>query len=152
MPNTKNPDARLLSALPYLTPGGTVADIGTDHAYLPIELCRRGICRRAVACDINRGPLESARANIAAAGFSDRIDTLLTDGLHGVEQWHPHSVRSPLDPGRADRSGSAAHEPRRGSAAVPVGERLFGDGGDALPCRPDLSDAVRKVHRRPGAV
>lgn len=92
MPNTKNPDARLLSALPYLTSGGTVADIGTDHAYLPIELCRRGICRRAVACDINRGPLESARANIAAAGFSDRIDTLLTDGLHGVEQWHPDDI------------------------------------------------------------
>lgn len=92
MSQPKALDSRLLSALPYLSPGGTVADIGTDHAYLPIELCRRGICRRAVACDINRGPIERARENIAAAGLSDRIDTLLTDGLHGVEDYRPDTV------------------------------------------------------------
>lgn len=92
MSQPKALDSRLLSALPYLSPGGTVADIGTDHAYLPIELCRRGLCRRAVACDINRGPIERARENIAAAGFSDRIDTLRTDGLHGVEAYRPDTV------------------------------------------------------------
>lgn len=92
MPNAKHPDARLLSALPYIRRGGVAADIGTDHAYLPIELCRRGICARAVACDINRGPLESAQANIAAAGLSGRIDTFLTDGLHGVERWQPDDI------------------------------------------------------------
>lgn len=92
MSTLKSPDARLLSALPYLTRGGVAADIGTDHAYLPIELCRRGICRRAVACDINRGPILSARANIAAAGYADRIDTLQTDGLHGVEVYCPDDI------------------------------------------------------------
>ena len=88
----KTPDSRLLSAIPYLREGGVVADIGTDHAYLPIELCRRGICRRAVACDINEGPINAARANIRAAGLSDRIDTLCTDGLHGVEPYAPDDI------------------------------------------------------------
>ncbi len=88
----KTPDSRLLSAIPYLREGGVVADIGTDHAYLPIELCRREICRRAVACDINEGPINAARANIRAAGLSDRIDTLCTDGLHGVESYAPDDI------------------------------------------------------------
>ena len=92
MSSTKTPDNRLLSAIPYLRTGGVVADIGTDHAYLPIELCRRSICRRAVACDINEGPINAARANIRAAGLSDRIDTLCTDGLHGVEPYAPDDI------------------------------------------------------------
>ena len=86
------PDSRLLSAVPYLSVGGRVADIGTDHAYLPIYLVQSGICAEALACDINQGPIESARANIAAAGLSDRIATLRTDGLHGVENFCPDNI------------------------------------------------------------
>lgn len=92
MPAEKTLDSRLLSALPYLSENAVVADIGTDHAYLPIELIRRGLAVRAVACDINRGPIERAVQNIDAAGLGDRIDTLLTDGLHGVEHYHPTDV------------------------------------------------------------
>ena len=92
MSTEKKLDSRLLSALPYLTAGGVVADIGTDHAYLPIEALRRGISDRAVACDINLGPIRSAERNISAAGMSDRIDTLQTDGLHGVERFHPTDI------------------------------------------------------------
>ncbi len=88
----KSLDSRLMSALPYLSKDGIVADIGTDHAYLPIEILKKGLARRAVACDVNKGPIESARRNIAEAGLSDRIDTLQTDGLHGVEQYHPTDV------------------------------------------------------------
>ena len=85
-------DSRLLSALPYLTKGGVVADIGTDHAYLPIEMIKRGLVCRAVACDINLGPIESAKRNVALAGLTDRIDTVQTDGLHGVEVYSPTDV------------------------------------------------------------
>ncbi len=92
MQSNITPGARLLSALPYLTPGGRVADIGTDHAYLPIYLIREGYSSAAIACDINEGPIKSARANIAAAGLSDRIATLHTDGLHGVESFLPDDV------------------------------------------------------------
>ena len=88
----KRLDSRLLSALPYLSGKGTVADIGTDHAYLPIEIIRRELAPRAVACDINRGPIEAARKNVAGAGLSDRIDTLQTDGLRGVERFSPTDV------------------------------------------------------------
>jgi tRNA (adenine22-N1)-methyltransferase len=50
------------------------------------------LSQRAIACDINRGPIESARRNIEAAGLSDRIDTMQTDGLHGVERFHPTDI------------------------------------------------------------
>lgn len=86
------PDSRLLSAIPYLTRRGCVADIGTDHAYLPIYLVGEGISSRAIACDINEGPIRSARKNIEAAGLSDHIDTLRTDGLCGVESFCPDDV------------------------------------------------------------
>ena len=92
MATEKKLGARLQSACAYLTAGGTVADIGTDHAYLPIEIIKKGLSQRAIACDINRGPIESARRNIEAAGLSDRIDTLQTDGLHGVEEFHPTDI------------------------------------------------------------
>ena len=92
MSTEKKLGARLQSACAYLSAGGTVADIGTDHAYLPIEIIKKGLSQRAVACDINRGPIESARRNIEAAGLSDRIDTMQTDGLHGVEDFHPTDI------------------------------------------------------------
>jgi len=86
------PDARLCSALSYITRGGRIADIGTDHAYLPIYLIQEGLVSHALACDVNQGPIRSAKANIAAAGLSHRIDTLQTDGLLGVEQFAPDDV------------------------------------------------------------
>lgn len=86
------PSARLCSALPYLTQGGAVIDVGTDHAYLPIYLVGQNISSRALACDINRGPIESAERNIAAAGLEDKIDTLCTDGLHGAEHFDADDI------------------------------------------------------------
>ena len=86
------PDTRLRSAVPYLHRGGRIIDVGTDHAYLPIYLVKEGFCAHALACDINQGPIDSARANISAAGLSDRISTLRTDGLHGCEKFAPDDV------------------------------------------------------------
>lgn len=85
MSTLSRPDNRLLSALPYLTRGGSCIDVGTDHAYLPIYLVSEGIVSRAMACDINKGPLESAKEHIRAAGLEAQIDTFLTDGLQGLE-------------------------------------------------------------------
>jgi len=67
-----------------------LADIGTDHAYLPIEAVRKGICERAIACDIADGPLKAAAENIRAAGLLERIEMRLGDGVE------------PLAPGEAD--------------------------------------------------
>jgi len=60
---------------------GTLADIGSDHALLPIHAVRTGLCRKAVAGDLHDGPIRAARNNIAAAGLSDRIDVRKGDGL-----------------------------------------------------------------------
>lgn len=61
-----------------------VADIGTDHAYLPIELVKSGKIDYAIASDIAKGPLENAKKDIAEAGLSDQIETRLGSGLETV--------------------------------------------------------------------
>lgn len=78
-------DDRLQTAANMVTMGGIVADIGTDHGYLPIWLLLKGICTSAIAADINRGPLDKAKANGIAYGVSDRLKLYLCDGLDGIE-------------------------------------------------------------------
>ena len=75
---------RLSLCAEYVREGSRLADIGTDHGYLPIALCASGKCPCAVACDINPLPLASAAENIAAYDLSDRIATRLGDGLGPV--------------------------------------------------------------------
>lgn len=83
---------RLRAAAELVRKGSSVADIGTDHAYLPIFLVEQGIADRAIACDINEGPLERAEANVKAAGLNDRIALRLTDGLQGIEDFSPDDI------------------------------------------------------------
>ena len=73
-------DKRLLSVAELVRQGAVFADIGTDHAYLPIFLLKEGRISHAFCSDINKGPLESARRNTADAGFSDSVSFTLTDG------------------------------------------------------------------------
>jgi tRNA (adenine22-N1)-methyltransferase len=85
-------DARLRAALPFLR-GGTLADVGTDHAYLPIAALQRGLCDFAVATDIHRGPATIAAEHLAANGIGeDKAVVLLTDGLHGAQEYHPTDI------------------------------------------------------------
>ena len=70
-----------------LVPGcKLVADIGTDHGYLPIYLVNKGICESAIAADINEGPLSAARKNIAETRVKGKIETILSDGLKKIEK------------------------------------------------------------------
>lgn len=87
-----SPGARLQAAAGYARNGSFIADIGTDHAYLPVYLLESGISSGAVATDINRGPLDRAAVNIAAAGLADRVVLKLTDGLYGVEEYSPRDI------------------------------------------------------------
>lgn len=74
-----------MSALAALvTPGHRLADVGCDHGYIPIFLCRTGRIPSAVAMDINQGPLERAERNIAAYGLQGRIQTRISDGLRAL--------------------------------------------------------------------
>lgn len=79
-------DSRLLSAAAYIRQGAYMADIGTDHAYLPVYLCQSGRIDRALACDIAKGPCESARKTVSEAGLDDRIRVVMTNGLFGLEK------------------------------------------------------------------
>lgn len=61
-----------------------LADVGTDHGYVPIFLVKEGRVKRALAMDVNRGPLLRAEENIRQEGLSGRISVRLSDGLSGL--------------------------------------------------------------------
>lgn len=63
-----------------------VADIGTDHGYIPIYLVKNEICREAIASDINKGPIEKARINVSFEGLSDKVKCLLGPGLKPLKK------------------------------------------------------------------
>ncbi|MBS4022593.1 MAG: SAM-dependent methyltransferase [Dethiobacter sp.] len=72
---------RLAAIAELIPPGSTVADIGTDHAYLPIYLVQEQISQRVVAADVNGAPLEQARETVAAFNCLQKIDLRQGDGL-----------------------------------------------------------------------
>lgn len=63
-----------------------VCDIGTDHGYVAIELVRRGLAKKVIAADINKGPLMSAQKNIRLYGSENVIETRLSDGFKNISQ------------------------------------------------------------------
>lgn len=75
---------RLRAIADRVTPGSRVADIGTDHALLPIWLCHEGIVRYAIAADAAADPLKRAKKNIEYYRCADKIDTRMSDGLRDI--------------------------------------------------------------------
>lgn len=61
-----------------------LADIGTDHAYIPAALVSEGIAAKAIASDIVAGPVERARETVARYALSDKIDVRMGAGLETV--------------------------------------------------------------------
>lgn len=59
-------------------------DVGTDHAYLPTYLLLSGKIDKAIACDIRRGPLESAKRTAKEYGVDDKMELILSDGLDDI--------------------------------------------------------------------
>ena len=79
-------DRRLLTVAQLVRQDTYLADIGTDHGYLPIYLVQSGRISRAIAADINEKPLQQAVAAVAANGLERQIKTVLSDGLRQVEE------------------------------------------------------------------
>lgn len=133
---------RLKAVAALVTSGGTVADIGTDHAYIPIYLIQTNAVAHVVAMDVNRGPLARAREHIAQYGLAARIETRLSDGL------------AALCPGEADCVVIAG-------MGGPLTVRILEDGRDRLAGRtgyagqespdilPDCPDGCRELILQP---
>ncbi|QAY66289.1 tRNA (adenine(22)-N(1))-methyltransferase [Paenibacillus protaetiae] len=82
--------SRLQNIAQYVTEGSRVADIGSDHALLPVYLVQSGKSPSAIAGELNTGPLLAARKQVAAAGLSAKIEVRQGNGL------------AVLQPGEAD--------------------------------------------------
>ncbi|MBQ7499650.1 MAG: SAM-dependent methyltransferase [Clostridia bacterium] len=83
---------RLLAAARFVRQGARTADIGSDHAKLPIFLINSGIAEIALASDINEGPAERSRKAVQRAGLADRISVSVRDGLDGIESFEPTDI------------------------------------------------------------
>lgn len=72
---------RLHTIAQMVTPGNRLADIGTDHGFLPLYLLEQGRIPSALAMDVNVGPLERAKEHIETSNCQPYIETRLSDGL-----------------------------------------------------------------------
>ena len=77
---------RLQACAEYVPQGSSLADVGTDHAYLPVWLIQNGRVRTpVVACDINEGPLDRARKSAREYGVESELVFMLNNGLAGTK-------------------------------------------------------------------
>ena len=120
---------RLNRAASLVTDGNRLADIGTDHGFVPIFLIQEDRIPSAVAMDVNEGPLERASAHIREAGLEERISVRLSDGL------------AALGPGEADTVLIAGM-----GGALTV--RILEDGSDLL-WDPDREEGIRELVLQP---
>lgn len=77
---------RLKLIAELIAPCTTLADVGTDHGYVPVYCVSNGLCKSAVAMDVNEQPLEKARENISKYNLQNSITTRLSDGLDALSK------------------------------------------------------------------
>ena len=79
-------DSRLMAIANLVRKDKVFADIGTDHAYLPVYLVENGIIQKAIAADLRVGPLDNAKETVVSYGFIDKIELRLSDGLDNFKE------------------------------------------------------------------
>ncbi len=77
---------RLSAVAQLVREDASLADVGCDHGYLPAYLIMNGKIKSAVACDINKGPLDSCIQLVADYSFEDKIKCVLSDGLCNIAE------------------------------------------------------------------
>lgn len=83
---------RLETVISFVPARSRVADVGTDHGYVPIRLIEDGIAEHAIAMDVREGPLLRAKEHIAQYEMEDRIETRISDGLAGLKPGEADAV------------------------------------------------------------
>ena len=76
---------RLMAVAALVQPGAAVADIGTDHGFIPVFLAESGIIKSAVASDIHKAPLDSCKRLVEERGLGNIIKTRISDGLDKID-------------------------------------------------------------------
>ena len=79
-------DNRLMALANLVRKDKCFADIGTDHAYLPVYLVENGIINKAIAADLRVGPLENAKETVVSHNLTDKIELRLSDGLDNFKE------------------------------------------------------------------
>lgn len=77
---------RLKAVASFVEEGAVVADIGSDHAYLPCYLLKTGKIKQAIAGEVAKGPYDSAMKNVLKEGLADSITVRFADGLYAIEE------------------------------------------------------------------
>ena len=83
---------RLELVASFVPQGAILLDVGSDHAYLPIELVERGQIESAIAGEVVEGPYQSAVKNVEAHGLKEKIQVRLANGLAAFEEVDQVSV------------------------------------------------------------
>ena len=83
---------RLKAIANMVEPTKVIADIGTDHGYIPVYLVEKRIVDRGIAADVSRGSLAKAQDLIRAMGLEDRIETRLGEGLSVLKVGEANSI------------------------------------------------------------
>ena len=83
---------RLELVASFVPQGAILLDVGSDHAYLPIELIERGQIESALAGEVVEGPYQSAVKNVEAHGLKEKIQVRLANGLAAFEEADQVSV------------------------------------------------------------
>ncbi len=83
--NEQTLSQRLERVAAHIPHGARLADIGSDHAYLPVALLRRGVIEAAVAGEVAATPFQAAKRTVCDNGLEQRIRVRLADGLSAIE-------------------------------------------------------------------
>ena len=83
---------RLELVASFVPQGAVLLDVGSDHAYLPIELVEKGKIERAIAGEVVEGPYQSAVKNVESHGLKEKIQVRLANGLAAFEEEDQVSV------------------------------------------------------------
>lgn len=83
--NAQQLSLRLERVASHVPKGAVVADIGSDHAYLPCYLALNGMVRKAVAGEVVKGPYESAKKQVRLEKLEEQITVRLASGLAAIQ-------------------------------------------------------------------